>query len=401
VDWGIARARDLYCDAVRILIATHYWRPHRGGIETVAFEQARRLVARNHVVTVLTSRLQGDAATQVEEGIEVRRIRAANLLEARGVPFPIFAPSLWLEMMRLVRAHDLVLAHSHLFLTSAAAVTAAHTVGKPSLVLQHNTYIEYSWPWSLLEDAADQSLGRWVLTMTDRRLAVSDAAARYVEQIAPGPTSVVRNGVDTRRFRPTRGLQEREALRAGLDLEPRSFVVFTVRRLSFKNGVDTLLEAALQLRDVRDLRIVIAGAGPDRAAVERFVARHRLTSVRVLGFVPDDELVDWYRASDLFILPSKSGEGMPMVVLEAFASALPVVATRTGGQVEMIEEGDNGWLIPPADPAAMAAAIASAFEHLEKTREMGRRARSQVESLDWDRQVTLLESHLNEHLMDA
>ncbi len=302
-------------------------------------------------------------------------------------------------MVQLVRANDLVLAHSHSFLSSAAAVTAAYRVGKPSLVLQHNTYIEYSWPWSFLEDAADHSVGRWVLKMADRRLAVSDAAAQYVQRIAPGPTSLLRNGVDTLRFRPAAGSQAKVALRTKLGLDPRAFVVFTVRRLSFKNGVDTLLESALRLRDFKDIQIVIAGSGPDRARVDRFVARHQLTAVRVLGFVPDDELVDWYRAADLFILPSKSGEGMPMVVLEAFASALPVVATRAGGQVEMIDEGDTGWLIPPGSPEMMASAIETAYQTPSETREMGKRARTRVESLDWDRQVTLLEEHLNEHLL--
>ena len=331
----------------------------------------------------------------------MHRVRALNPLEGRGVPFPIFSPSLWFEMLQHVRASDLVLAHSHTFLSSAAAVTAAHRVGKPSLVLQHNTYIEYSWPWSFLEHAADHSVGRWVLKRASRRLAVSDAAAQYVQRIAPGPTSLLRNGVDTQRFRPAEGSQVKVALRTKLGLDPRAFVVFTVRRLSFKNGVDTLLESALMLRDCKDIQIVIAGNGPDRARVDRFVARHQLTGVRVLGFVPDDELVDWYRAADLFILPSKSGEGMPMVVLEAFASALPVVATRAGGQVEMIDEGDTGWLIPPASAETMAGAIAAARDRPSATREMGMLARTRVESLDWDRQVTLLEEHLNEHLLDS
>ncbi len=337
----------------------------------------------------------------MEEGIQIHRIRALNPFESRGVPFPVFSPALWRQMTDLVGANDLVFAHSHLFLTSAAAVTAAYRVGKPSLLLQHNTYIRYSWPWSVLENTADHSLGRWVLKMAARRLAVSDAAARYVQRLAPGPISVLRNGVDTQRFHPTAGREEKQAIRTRLAIDPEAFMVFTVRRLSFKNGVDTLLEAALQLRQHRDIQVVIAGSGPDRALVDAFVARHRLSSVRVLGFVPDEELVDWYRAADLFILPSRSGEGMPMAVLEAFASALPVVATRAGGQVEMIEEGDNGWLIPPGSPQVMAEAIAEARRQPEVTQRMGTRARARVESLDWDRQITLLEGHLHEHVLDA
>ena len=334
----------------------------------------------------------------MEEGIEIHRVRALNPFESRGVPFPVFSPALWRQTLELVRASDCVLGHSHLFLTSAAAVTAAHRLGKPSLVLQHNTYIRYSWPWNIVENTADHSLGRWVLSMADGRLAVSDAAAQYVQRLAPGPISVLRNGVDTQRFRPTSDPAEKQAIRARLALELEAFVVFTVRRLSFKNGVDTLLEAASRLRSQRDIQIVIAGSGPDRALVDAYVARHRLKSVRVLGFVPDEELVDWYRAADLFILPSRSGEGMPMAVLEAFASALPVVATRAGGQVEMIDEGENGWLIPPGSPRAMAEAIAAAHQQPDAARQMGARARGRVESLHWDRQVALLEGHLHEHL---
>jgi glycosyltransferase involved in cell wall biosynthesis len=314
------------------------------------------------------------------------------------VPFPIFSPSLWSEVTRLVDAHDLVLAHSHLFLSSAAAVTAAHRVGKPSLVLQHNTYIQYSWPWSFLENAADKTLGRWVLGTASARLAVSDAAAQYVQQIAPGQTALLRNGVDTQRFQPISG-EEREALRARLAIQPREFLVLTVRRLSFKNGIDTLLEAARLLSDEKDLRLAIAGSGPDRTFVERFVDRHRLKSVRVLGFVPDEQLVDWYRAADLFLLPSKSGEGMPMVILEAFASGVPVIATRAGGQVEMVQPSENGWLIDPDSAEEMAGAITQALREPEKTRQMGRRARAAAQQLDWDKQVTLLERHLDEHVL--
>lgn len=384
---------------MRILVAAPYWRPHRGGIETVAFEQARRLAAKNHVVTVLTSRLRGDPALQVEEGIRIHRVRALNPFESRGVPFPVFSPALWKHTLQLVRASDCVLSHSHLFLTSAAAVTAARRLRKPSLVLQHNTYIRYAWPWNVIEETADYSLGRWVLTIADRRLAVSEAAARYVQRIAPGPISVLRNGVDTERFRPASSASEKESIRATLALEPGAFLVFTVRRLSFKNGVDTLLEAASRLQRHRDVHIAIAGSGPDRALVDVYVARHGLKRVRVLGFVPDEELVNWYRTADLFVLPSRSGEGMPMAVLEAFASGVPVVATRAGGQVEMIDEGQTGWLIPPGSPQAMAEAISAAYQQGDATRRMGEKARAKVESLHWDRQVALLEGHLHEHAL--
>lgn len=381
---------------MHVIIAAPYWRPHRGGIETVGAEQGRRLVQRGHRVTVVTSRLRGDPSMLDDDGMQVHRVRPGNWLESRGVPYPIFAPTLLSHLVRLLREADVLLAHSHAFLTSVYGVLAARRVGKPSVVLQHNSLIEYKAPFNALEWASDRSLGWTSLKLATRRLAVSEVAADYVRSIAPGPVTVFRNGVDTQRFSPLKNPADRISLRATLEVPTNRPLVFTVRRLSFKNGVDTLLEAAAH--DRGRSQFVIAGVGPDRPLIERFIAEQRLSNVRLLGFVSDEALPNWYRASDVFVLPSKSGEGMPMVILEAFASGTPVIATRAGGQTEMITD-QTGWLIPPADPLRMAEAIQLATASREKLSAMCVATRRYAEELDWDQQVTQLEAILNELIL--
>ena len=126
---------------MRILIATHYWRPHRGGVETVAWEQARRLVQRGHQVSVVTSKLAGDSSISEDDGFPVYRVTAANFLEARGIPYPIFSYRLLPLLARLVPAHDVVLVHSHTFLSSVAATWVARRQSSDRLLLASVCYL--------------------------------------------------------------------------------------------------------------------------------------------------------------------------------------------------------------------------------------------------------------------
>jgi len=376
---------------MRILVATHYWRPHRGGIEQVAFEQARRLVKRGHEVAAITSRGGADPAVQDDEGIRVERIFAFNPLEKRGVPYPLFSPALAVQALRLAREADVVMAHSHAFLSSLAAIAAARMNRTPSLVLQHNTFIDYPQPLLVLEHLADASIGAITLRTATKRLAVSDRTQQYVQKISGRECGVLHNGVDAARFHPP-GTGERAGLRRSFGLPEDARLALSVRRLSFKNGIDTLLEAARLCRGREDLHFVVAGSGPDRARLDRFLTDERLRNVTPLGFVPDERLSDLYRACDLFVLPSRSGEGMPLVVLEAFASGLPCIVTRSGGQEEFVTEGETGWLVTPADARALADAVQAATS--ERLAAMARAARQVAEGLDWELQVTLLEKHL-------
>ena len=382
---------------MRVLIATHYWRPHRGGIETVAWEQARRLVRAGHEVTVVTSKLSGDESFSSEEGIDVHRVVALNFLERRSIPYPIFSPLLWALLFRLAKSHDVALVHSHTFVSSVALATTGALRGLPIVVLQHNTYIEYGWPWGFVESLADLVLGRLTLGLARRCLAVSEESRRYAERLGAGPgVAVLHNGADVTRFRPVESCAERASIRRRLGLPVDGFVALTVRRLVLKNGLDSLIGAAEALKDSASLRFVIGGTGPDAQVLEELVRRKQLSNVSLTGFIPDDDLADYYKASDIFVLPSASGEGFPMVVLEAFASGVPVVGTTAGGQVDVVREGQTGMLVSPNSPRELADAIRCCAGGRQRTSQMGAEARRLVESLSWDTQVERLYAHLEE-----
>jgi glycosyltransferase involved in cell wall biosynthesis len=102
---------------------------------------------------------------------------------------------------------------------------------------------------------------------------------------------------------------------------------------------------------------LIIGKGPDLSGTKERIQQLELEkNIKLLGFISDKELPAYYNAADFFILPSKSGEGLPLVSLEAMACGLPIIATDVGGIKEIIED-KYGIIVPPDDPDSMEKAI--------------------------------------------
>ena len=158
----------------------------------------------------------------------------------------------------------------------------------------------------------------------------------------------------------------------------------------FKNGIDTLIESAKKVIE-KDSRVVflVIGKGPDFNEIKTQIDQLGISNnFRLTGFVSDVDLPLYYNAADFFVLPSKSGEGLPLVALEAMACGLPVIATNVGG-IEEVMVKDYGRLVEADDPEAMAEAIIE-FSCMDFTdlREGLRRIVEQKHG--WDQNVTKL-----------
>lgn len=387
---------------MRLLIVSHHWPPHIGGLERVAQEMAQRLARRGHRITVVTSTAGLDGANSYKrareeyESISLYRIPVWNGLERWwGIPYPIFAPSLLSTLRRLIPLHDVVLVHTHVFLSSVAGAFMAQRYGKPLVVYQHSPFIHYPFPWSLVERVADYCLGRWPLRWATLVAANSRSTARYVQALAPERTvEVLYPGVDTERFVPVASPEERMALRRRLGLSADVFIALATGRLTFKKGFDTLLAACAFLSPSSDMQIVIVGDGPDRPALEKRAREKGLSFVRFLGGMPFDAMPDLYRAADIFVLPSRTGEGFGLVALEALASGLPVIATSCEGPAEIVQDEETGMLIPPEAPEALAQAILALKNNPSLTQKMAVAARAKALEMDWERFAERWESLL-------
>jgi sugar transferase (PEP-CTERM/EpsH1 system associated) len=214
-------------------------------------------------------------------------------------------------------------------------------------------------------------------------IALSRELERYlVEHIGVAPQRVAQlyNGVDAQRFSPRSG--ERGPIDGSPFDAPGLWLIGTVGRLSpikdqvllaraFVRAVEMAPEARARLR------LVIAGEGPLRAAIEQVLEQG---GVRHLAWLAGDrkDVPAIMRGLDAFVLPSLA-EGISNTILEAMASALPVVATRVGGNVELLTDGVTGRLVPPRDADTMAQALLADLHEPTQARERGRRARQEVE----------------------
>ena len=373
----------------KLCVVTHTFLPHVGGIERVVYEQSKRLMQKQFELMVLTNRIN-TAKQYSYDGINVRCYDSLSIGFRLGIPYPVLNVTSYKTFLESIKSSDLIHAHGHPYLSSFLAAKLAKKYSKPFVLTQHNTFIEYGRSWDMVERLNDFVVGKAVLKEADKIIVVSNATRKYVLSLgaAPAKIKLLHNGVDLERFKPL--TEVKDAVREKLGISKNAVVVITVRRLVYKNGVDTLIDsAAMAIKKNSKLVFLVVGEGPDFAEVKAKIKQLEIgNNFRLAGFVSDEDLPLYYNVADFFVLPSKSGEGLPLVALEAMACGLPVVATNVGGISEIMTK-DYGKIVPPDNPAALAEAILE-FSRRELSA-LKNGLRSMIEQkYSWDKNVEKL-----------
>ncbi len=220
---------------------------------------------------------------------------------------------------------------------------------------------------------------------TDTFVTVSDDLQKWLIGRVGIPARKVMqicNGVDTQHFRPSTSEADRCVLPAGFT--PESIVIGSVTRLTEIKDPLNVVRAFLAIRGPmkaagHDVRLALIGDGPLRSAVEA-VVRESADPGAVWLAGSRDDVAALLRALDVFVLGSQR-EGISNTVLEAMASGLPVVATATGGNFELVERGVTGELVPPGDPTALATAMRTYASDAARRRAHGEAGRARAERL--------------------
>lgn len=154
-----------------------------------------------------------------------------------------------------------------------------------------------------------------------------------------------------------------------------------VGRLAAVKGLPVLFEALTYLRDQHpDLHLTVVGDGAERAELEALASLFGLAeAVLFTGALSQGEVAARMEEADIFVLPSFA-EGVPVVLMEAMASRMPVIATRVGGVEELVTDGESGFVVPPGDTASLAARIEDLLSDSERCRQMGLNGRRKVEA---------------------
>jgi L-malate glycosyltransferase len=331
---------------LRVLVVPKWYPwPERPVFGLFCREHARALATRHDVVVLasLATRDPDFAAYRiedaVEEGIRTLRIRYRRpRLRPAAMGFQLLG---MLSALRRLRregwAPDVV--HAHVYQATPPALVLGRVSGAPVVVTEHYTGFARG-----LVTGYDRLLARVSFRRADLVAPVSHELAARLGELAPkARMEVVPNAVETQRFRPP-------AIRPRHKGPVR---LLNVAELADKKGQRFLVEALVELPDTT---LEVVGEGPEREPLERLAGELGVSSrVRLLGTRPPEEVAELMRGADLFVLPSLH-ENLPVVLIEAQASGLPAVAADVGGVAELVDDS-AGALVPPGDPAALAAAI--------------------------------------------
>ena len=211
-----------------------------------------------------------------------------------------------------------------------------------------------------------------------RAIAVSEPARAFVQRYFPAfPMRVIPNGVDVSVYRP--GLAPIRHLR------DECLNVLFVGRLEKRKGLGDLLRAyrAMSMR-IPQTRLIIVGDGPLRGRVESYVARHRLPNVVVAGYVPDSVKPRYYNSADIFCAPATGAESFGIVLLEALASGLPVVATEVPGYMSVLESGRDSLTVQPKNWRELAASLVILARDAELRRRLSDYAIQKARRYSWE-----------------
>lgn len=264
---------------------------------------------------------------------------------------------LW-RLWRLLRQSSPDILHTHMF--------HANLVGRLSGTLANVPYIISTEHTMGQEGRIRRLLNKITSALCDRVIAVSQSVGTYAMEVIGIEASkviVIANGIDVNRY--TSRLSPREA-RGRVGLPAGAAVIGTVGTLRKVKGTSILLRAFAGLHPRwPDTRLIIVGDGPERNNLQSLAQSLRIERSTIFTGERAD-VTDFLAAMTVFVLPSY-WEGFGLAAVEAMAAGLPVVATRVGSLPEVILEGETGLLVPPSDPAVMAAAI----EHLLANPDLG------------------------------
>jgi phosphatidylinositol alpha-mannosyltransferase len=357
---------------VKILLVCPYDWEAPGGVQVHVRQLAAELRERGHRSIVVAP----GSRTSSDEGVRIvgRPVRVPY----GGTVAPIsFSPGSWRRIRSAMRSFDPDVIHVHEPLTPSTSMLAVLAASAPVVATFH-AYLERS---RLMELAAP--VLRQVSRRIDAAIAVSDAAASFVRRVAHVPLEIVPNGVDVRAFAhpgpPIEGL-------------PVGRKILWVNRLDPQKGFEVMVRAFETLAsELEDVRLLVAGDGRDRVAVRSLPQSVRSRILR-LGSVPHAELPRYHAAADVFASPAVGQESFGIVLVEAMAAGVPVVATDIPGYREVVRDGVDGLLVPPNDATALASAIRRVLSEPDLASALASAGRSRAETFSWDTVVPRLET---------
>jgi phosphatidyl-myo-inositol alpha-mannosyltransferase len=356
--------------AVRIALTCPYTWDDPGGVQVHVRELATFLLAEGHDVKVLAPvrrRASEPWVRAVGRPVDVRYNASNAPIDPR--------PWSWFRVRDALQAFGPDVVHVHEPFAPSTSMWATLASRSPVVATFH----------SGAQRSRLYDLSAPVLRRLSRRIRVRVAVTATAERAAfariGGSFEIVPNGVDVGRF----------ANAEPADLGEGTKLLF-VGRLDERKGFPTAVQAFAQLAPDRPgLRLVVVGDGPQRSALDGLTPEVR-ARVNMLGAVPNVDLHPYEVACDLYLGTAVGGESFGVVLIEAMAAGLPIVASDIPGYDEVVSDGIEGVLVPPRDAGAVARAAAAILDDPELAGRMSKAGRERARNYDW----SVVGAHLEE-----
>ncbi len=378
---------------MRVLLLNYEYPPLGGGAGVATQALARGLASRGVTVDVVTAGARDECGSEVlwdghaaSEGLlTVYRVKSnrTGVHEAgMGGAFSYLRNALPLIRARMRDEHyDIV--HVFFSLPTGALLPFLSLGDTPVIVSLRGSDVPGYDPCQRTLSRVHRllrPLTRWIWRRASRVVAVCESLGRLALRTDPRLAySVIPNGVDLTRFRPSSRARSRH---------PNKVRCLVVARLVERKGIEDLIRAIAYLERGR-YELEIVGSGPDERRLVELASQLGISrEVIFAGSVDRSAVAGHYRDADIFTLASWE-EAFGNVFAEALASGLPIVGSTVGGIPELVEHGKSGFLVPPREPKALAAAIRHLADQPEIRAEMGRHNRAFAEAnLSWARATT-------------
>ena len=353
-------------------------RYHHSGIEVATYNLAIKMAQRGHEINVFTTSIDSKDSIERYENITIYRYGTKFKIAVSNI-----SPNILLKPIR----YQIDVVHAHIGNPIAALAGLRYSKRKniPSIVTYHGDPVGggglirgisiFFYEKYLINKFLSHA--KVIISPSEYYVNESRFLGKYRDKIV-----VIPNGINIEDFDISYSKEEcRERL--GLPLDKNLILFFGV--LIERKGVDILIKAMPKvIKNSPDTKLVIAGEGWFRKRLEKLSQTFGIENhVEFTGYIKEENKPLYYKATDLFVLPSLD-ECFGIVNLEAMACGTPIVASNVGGIPEIIKDKENGLLTPPKDPDALANAITYLLENEDVREKIGRNGRKKVEDYSWD-----------------
>lgn len=362
---------------MKIAYLTQSYPPMISGAALVVQHLAQGMVARGHDVLVLAASDQGRSYTTETPCLRIVRLPAVPNPSRANQHFIGWAYS---RIYHELQAFNPDVIHLHDALTvGLAGLQAGKKLGIPTALTTHQLpwFVSAYLPaWAGLREKVEGTLWKyckWLNKQTDQFIAPTPTIAKVIEARIGSHPVVISNGMDLERFTPQPlSPAEREHLCVRFGLDPARPIILHVGRLDADKQVNLVVQAAAKAMRHTNAQLLVIGDGQQHARLVQLSAwRGMQARCHFPGFVqPGDDLAAIYRMASVFVTASEI-ETQGLVLLEAMASGVPVVAVRATCVPELVQERVNGYLVAPKDVDMLAERIVEVLETPARAREMG------------------------------